>query len=141
NTLHSNGIATVINWQGSYRIWGARNCSYPSQTGIETFDCVIDTANFIEKTIEQGSFEFVGSKVTRAFIDNVLETIKAKFNSWKNLGIILDGDVWFDMALNSELDNGKIVFNYDFCPPGVAEHIRYNSYINVNYITTALTNE
>lgn len=144
NALNAAGIATVINWKGSFRIWGARNCSYPSSTGIETFDSVIDTANFIEKTIEAGSFECVGAKITRAFIDNITETIKAKFNTWKNpeIGLILDGDVWYDEALNPEenLSNGFIVFSYDFCPPSVAEHIRYRSYINVKYLTTALAN-
>ena len=144
NALNASGIGTVINWRGSYRIWGARNCAYPSETGIETFDCVIDTANFIEKTIETGSFECVGAKVTRAFIDNIIETIKAKFNTWKNpeIGLILDGDVWYDEALNTSenLSNGTIVFSYDFCPPSVAEHIRYQSYINIKYISSALAN-
>ncbi len=145
NALNAAGVGTVINWKGSFRIWGARNCAYPSETGIETFDSVIDTANFIEKTIETGSFECVGAKVTRAFIDNVTETIKAKFNNWKNpeMGLILDGDVWYDEAMNPAQDvaNGKIVFSYDFCPPSVAEHIRYQSYINIKYITSALANE
>lgn len=144
NALNGSGIGTVINWKGTYRIWGARNCAYPSKTGIETFDCVIDTANFIEKTIESGSFECVGAKVTRAFIDNVIEIIKAKFNTWKNpeVGLILDGDVWYDEALNTEesLSNGMITFSYDFCPPSVAEHIRYKSYINVKYLTSTLAN-
>ena len=144
NALNGSGIGTVINWKGTYRIWGARNCAYPSKTGIETFDCVIDTANFIEKTIESGSFECVGAKVTRAFIDNVIEIIKAKFNTWKNpeVGLILDGDVWYDEALNTEesLSNGIITFSYDFCPPSVAEHIRYKSYINVKYLTSTLAN-
>ena len=145
NALNASGIGTVINWKGSYRIWGARNCAYPEQTGIETFDCVIDTANFIEKTIETGSFECVGAKVTRAFIDNIIEIIKAKFNTWKNpeMALILDGDVWYDEAVNpvENLANGTIVFSYDFCPPSVAEHIRYQSYINIKYITSALANE
>lgn len=143
NALNAVGIATVINWKGTYRIWGARNCAYPSETGIETFDSVIDTANFIEKTIENGSFQCVGAKVTRAFIDDVLEKIKAKFNEWKNpeVGLILDGDAWYDEDLNTSenIANGYIRFNYDFCPPSVAEHIRYQSYINIKYIETALS--
>jgi hypothetical protein len=143
NALNGAGIGTVINWKGTYRIWGARNCAYPSEKGIETFDSVIDTANFIEKTIESNSFECVGAKITRAFIDNVIETIKAKFNTWKNpeVGIILDGDVWYDTDLNTSdtVSNGYIQFSYDFCPPSVAEHIRYQSYINIKYIDTALT--
>ena len=142
NALNGAGIATIINWKGTYRIWGARNCAYPSETGIETFDCVIDTANFIEKTIESGSFQCVGAKITRAFIDDVLEQIKAKFNTWKNpeVGLILDGDVWYDETINTAetVSNGFITFCYDFCPPSVAEHIRFQSYINIKYITTAL---
>ncbi|MBR1943839.1 phage tail sheath subtilisin-like domain-containing protein [bacterium] len=143
NALNAVGIGTVINWNGTFRVYGSRNCAYPSKSGIETFDSVIDTANFIEKTIENGSFECVGAKVTRAFIDNVLESIKAKFNTWKNpeVGLILDGDVWYDEQLNDaeSVANGYIRFNYDFCPPSVAEHIRFSSFINIKYITTALS--
>lgn len=145
NGLNAVGIGTVVNWKGTYRVYGSRNCAYPSESGIETFDSVIDTANFIEKTIETGSFDCVGAKITRAFIDNVLESIKAKFNTWKNpeVGLILDGDVWYDEQLNNaeSVANGYIRFNYDFCPPGVAEHIRFNSYINIKYITNALSAE
>lgn len=145
NALNGAGITTFINYKGSYRIFGARNCAYPSKTGIETFDSVIDTKNFIEKTIENSSFYCIGEPITRAFIDNVLERIAAKFNEWKNPSnqIILDGSVWFDESLNpaSQLANGKIKFSYKFCPPPVVEEIEYYSYIDINIITQALSAE
>lgn len=144
NALNGAGITTFINYKGTYRIYGARNCSYPSKSGIETFDSVIDTKNFIEKTIENSSFYCIGEPITRAFIDNVLENIAAKFNEWKNPAnqVILDGSVWFDESLNSasQLANGKIRFSYKFCPPPVAEEIEYYSYIDINIITQALSN-
>ena len=125
NALNGAGITTFINYKGSYRIYGARNCSYPSQTGIETFDSVIDTKNFIEKSIENASFECVGGRITRGFIDNILDKINAKFNEWANPEnqIILGGNAWYDESLNtaSQLANGKIRFSYKFCPPPVAE--------------------
>lgn len=144
NALNGAGITTFINYKGSYRIYGARNCAYPSKTGIETFDSVIDTKNFIEKTIENSSFACIGEPVTRAFIDNVLEKINAKFNEWKNPSnqIILGGNAWFDESENpaSQLANGKIRFSYKFCPPSVAEEIEYSAYIDINIITQAISN-
>lgn len=142
NALNDKGIATVINYKGEYRYWGGRNCSYPSNSGIETFDSPVDTANFIEKTIQNGSFVMVGKSVNRAFIDNVLAQIQAKFNGWKNPEnqLIYDGEVWYDESLNpaEELANGHIIFPYKFCPLCVAEHIEYYSYIDIQLITQAL---
>ena len=145
NALNDKGISTVINYKGEYRFWGGRNCSYPLKSGIETFDSPVDTANFIEKTIENASFILVGKSVTKAFIDNVLEQIQAKFNTWKNPEnqIIYDGQVWFDDSLNpaEELANGHIIFSYKFCPLCVAEHIEYYSYIDISLINQALGQE
>ncbi len=143
NALNDKGIATVINYKGAYRFWGGRNCSYPSNSGIETFDSPVDTANFIEKTIENNSFVLVGKSVNKAFIDNVLAQIQAKFNGWKNPEnqLIYDGEVWFDESLNpaEELANGHIIFNYKFCPLCVAEHVEYYSDIDIQLITQALS--
>lgn len=142
NALNDKGIATVINYKGEYRYWGGRNCSYPSNSGIEAFDSPVDTANFIEKTIQNGSFVLVGKSVNRAFIDNVLAQIQAKFNGWKNPEnqLIYDGAVWYDESLNpaEELANGHIIFPYKFCPLCVAEHIEYYSHIDIQLITQAL---
>lgn len=144
NALNGAGITTFINYKGAYRIYGARNCSYPSKTGIKTFDSVIDTKNFIEKTIENSSFYCVGEPITKGFIDNVLESINAKFNEWQNPAnqIILGGNAWFDENENSasQIANGKIRFSYKFCPPSVSEEIEYISYIDINIITQALSN-
>lgn len=143
NALNNKGIATVINYKGEYRFWGGRNCSYPNNSGIETFDSPVDVANFIEKTIENNSFVLVGKSVNNAFIDNVLAQIQAKFNGWKNPEnqIIYDGEVWFDESLNpaEELANGHVIFSYKFCPLGVAEHIEYYSSIDIQLITQALS--
>lgn len=114
NALNDKGISTVINYNGEYRFFGGRNCSYPNKSGIETFDSAVDTANFIEKTIENNSFVLVGKSVNKAFIDNVFAQIQAKFNGWKNPEnqIIYDGEVWFDENENpaEELANGHVVF-------------------------------
>lgn len=143
NALNNKGIVTIINYKGTWRIWGGRNCAYPSETGIKTFDSPRDVANFIEKTIENGSFECIGENPTKAFIDNILETIKAKFNEWKNPEdqIIYDGDIWYDESLNTAelVANGKLRLQYKFCPLAVVEDLEYYSYVDVDYITTALS--
>lgn len=142
NALISKGIVTIINHKGTWRIWGGRNCAYPSETGIKTFDAPRDVANFIEKTIENNSFECVGDNPTKAFIDNILEAIKAKFSEWKNPEnqIIYGGDIWYDESLNSaeNIANGKLRLPYKFCPLAVIEDLEYFSYVDINYITSAL---
>lgn len=142
NALNGAGIATVINYKGTYRIWGVRNCSYPSSTDFKTCDSVVDVANFIEKTIEQGSFECVGENITKSFIDAIIEQINAKFNTWRNPedAIIYDGRAYYDESLNpaEELAKFKLKIPYEFCPLSTIEQLTYRSFVNINIMNKAL---
>ena len=142
NALNKAGYTTVINYKGAYRLWGGRNCAFPSTSGLETFEHVSRTANFIEDSIQDSSFEMVGETITQGFINDVLEAIKNFFNKLKNPQnqIILDGDVWYDPSSNSteDLANGFIIFDYEFCPPPTVEHLRYRSKIKIQIITNTL---
>ena len=142
NALNAVGYSTFINRKGSFYLWGGRNCSFPSKSGIETFEHTIRTANMIEESVQNSSFEFVGESVNQGFINNVLEMVKNYFKKLKNPQnqVILDGDVWYDPNSNLAADvaNGHVVFDYEFCPPSTVERMTYRSKININIITNAL---
>lgn len=145
NALNGAGIATFINYKGSYRVWGVRNLSYPSETGITTSEAAQAVINFIEKTIEQTSFECVGENITKAFIDDVVEQINNKFNTWSNPEnpIIYGGKCWFDESLNpvEDLANFKLVLSYEFCPLSTIEDLAYRSTVNITIMKSALSAE
>lgn len=145
NALNAVGLATVINYKGSYRLYGGRNLSYPSETGITTSQSVQQVINFIEKTIENSSFECVGENITKAYIDNIVELINNKFNTWSNpeKPIIYGGKCWFDANNNpvEDLANFKLVLNYEFCPLSHIETLIYRSTVNINIMKTALASE
>lgn len=145
NALNGAGLATVINNKGSYRIWGVRNLSYPSESGITTSESAQAVINFIEKTIEQGSFECVGESITKAYIDDVVEQINNKFNTWSNPEnpIIYGGKCWFNPDNNpvEDLANFKLVLDYEFCPLSTIETLTYRSTVNIDIMKTALSAE
>ncbi len=145
NALNGAGLGTYINYKGSYRVYGVRNLSYPSESGITTSESAQAVINFIEKTIEQGSFECVGENITKAFIDDVVEQINNKFNTWSNPEnpIIYGGKCWFDESLNpvEDLANFKLVLSYEFCPLSTIETLTYRSTVNITIMKNSLSAE
>lgn len=147
NRINALGITTVINWKGEYRIWGGRNCSYPSKNGIMTFESAKRVRNFINESIESSSFNAVGENITKGFIDEILNTINAKFSSWANPVntkdyIIYEGEAYWDDSLNTaeNLADGHIYFPYKHCPLCTTERITYNDILDITIITKVLEN-
>lgn len=138
NLLNAKGITTFINYKGSYYIWGTRNAVYPTESGIETFECVQRTASFIERSIQNSSFSPVADTITQGFIDDVLNMIEGFFNKLKKPSnqVIIDGSVSYNKENNTseDLAEGHITFDYEFCPPPPAERITYYSQINIDLL-------
>ena len=146
NRFNAQGITTLINYKGDYKIWGTRSACFPNKnSGIESFESVRRTADFIEKSIENSSIQMVDENITKGFIDDVLNTINNAFAKWANPtdkknNIIYSGEAWYDAGLNpaESIAAGHIIFPYKFCPLGVAERITFYSQIDISLITKAL---
>ena len=140
NVLNSKGISTMINYKGSYYFWGSRNAIFPTKDDIETFENVQRTASYIERSIQNTSFQCVGESITQGFIDDVLNMIEGFFNRLKNPQnqIIIDGNVSYDSSLNTaeELAKGHIRFSYNFCPPSPVERLTYYSFIDIQLLNS-----
>lgn len=145
NALNGAGLATIINHKGAYRLWGVRNLSYPSETGLMTSESAQVVQNFIEKTIEQGSFECAGENITKAFIDDVVEQINNKFNTWANPQnpIIYGGKCWYDDSINpiEDLTGFHLKLPYEFCPLSTIERLTYRSFVNITIMKASLSAE
>ena len=140
NILNSKGISTMVNHNGSYYFWGGRNANFPTVDNIETFESVQRTASYIERSIENSSFQCVGEAITQGFIDDILNMIESLFNKLKNPQnqIIIDGNVKYDPSLNpaEELAKGHIRFSYNFCPPPPVERLTYYSFIDIQLLNS-----
>lgn len=145
NRLNAQGILTVINHKGEYYIWGGRNASFPSETGLMTFESARRTRDFINKSIRDTSFVCIGDNITQGFIDDVLNAINSAFAKWsnpanKNQHIIYEGEAYWDESLNTAEDiaNGKIRFPYKCCPLATAENIEFHDILDISLITKTL---
>lgn len=140
NALNAKGISTFINYKGSYYFWGGRNAKFPTVDNIETFENVQRTASYIERSIQNSSFQCVGETITQGFIDDVLNMIESFFNRLKNPQnqIIIDGNVIYDPSQNpaEELAKGHIRFSYNFCPPPPVERLTYYSFIDIQLLNS-----
>lgn len=135
NLLNAQGITTVINC-GEYRLWGNRNAMYPSSADVDTFECVLRTADYIDESIENATMQYMDKPITNALIDKIVNMGQNFLNDLKNPAkqVIIDGKVWYDPSKNSatEIAKGHIVISRKFISPAPAERITYESDIDIN---------
>lgn len=129
--LNDGQITTIIR-QNGYRFWGNRTCSDLPEFAFES---AVRTSQFLQDTIAEGLMWAVDKPMTRGLVKDILETINAEFRSLKAQGRIIDGNAWFDSALNSQTDlaSGKLTIDYDFTPAAPAENIILNQRITDRY--------
>lgn len=129
--LNDGQITTMVRMNG-YRFWGNRTCSDVPEFAFES---AVRTAQVLQDTIAEGLAWAVDKPMTRGLIKDIIETINAEFRSLKAQGRIIDGNAWFDPALNSQTDlaGGKLVIDYDFTPVAPLENLTLNQRITDRY--------
>lgn len=129
--LNDGQVTTMVRMNG-YRFWGNRTCSDEPEFAFES---AVRTAQVLQDTIAEGIAWAVDKPMTRGLIKDIIETINAEFRSLKAQGRIIDGQAWFDPALNSQTDlaGGKLTIDYDFTPAAPAENIILNQRITDRY--------
>lgn len=143
NRLNAAGLTTVINYKGEFRIWGGRNTNFPKNEGIKTFESTRRTSDFIQISIQNSQFDCIGEKLTRAFIDDIINKINAKFDEWAGGSdpLIYGGEAYFDETLNTaeNISNGHLYLPWTYCPTASAERITNLPYLDISIITKALS--
>lgn len=138
NDLNSKGISCVIN-QGGYRSFGTRSANFPTENGIETFECCRRVDKYIKKSILQASFATVDKAITSGMINGVVDSVNAFLDNLKDplRQVIIDGKCWYDASLNppDELATGWVKFCYEFCPPPPAERATFYRTINIQLLS------
>ena len=132
NFLNENKIATIIQQDG-FRLWGNRTTSADAKW---CFISVRRTADMINDSLLRAHLWAVDRNITKTYCEDVCEGVNNYLRYLKNIGAVIGGNCWADAALNTpdQIQQGKIVFDFDFTPPYPAEHITFRSRMVNNYL-------
>jgi len=132
NLLNEQNIATIIN-QNGFRLWGNRTLSVDVKWA---FLSVVRTADMINESLLRAHLWAVDRNITKTYIEDVTEGVRAYLRHLTSIGAILGGDCWADPELNTpeQIAAGKVYFDFDFTPPTPAEHVTFRSHLVNDYI-------
>lgn len=130
-TLNDAPVSTIIRHNG-YRFWGNRTCSDEPKFAFEP---VVRTAFVIQDTIDQGLLWALDKPLTPVLVNDIVDTINAKFREMTSQGYIMGARAWYDPDVNNqvELAAGKVHIDYEFTPCAPLESLGLNSRITDRY--------
>ncbi|MCA7941588.1 phage tail sheath protein [Burkholderia cepacia] len=130
--LNSHDVTTLVNADG-YRFWGSRTCSADKLWAFENY---VRTAQVIADTMAEAHMWAVDKPMSRTLIRDIVDSVNARFRSWKTAGYIIDGQCWFDPAANDKdsLKAGQGFLDYDFCPVPPLEDLTFRQRITDRYL-------
>lgn len=136
SVLNSYGVITTINDGGSFKFWGNRNASYPTQSGIMSFSACVRMINRVEKAVEAYTLKYIDGPISNSLIGRVCKKIQRYLDTTAAKEQILDGEIFFDKAKNpaEQLADGYIVWTYSSCPPPPIDRVRYEHDIKIKYL-------
>ena len=136
NLLNNANITTVIRDDG-YRLWGNRTCSSDPKwafvTRVRTLDMVMDAILYGHKWA-------VDRSITKTYVSDVTNGLQAFMRDLKNLGAIINFEVFADTELNtaSQLEQGKVYWNIRFTDVPPAENPNFRVEITNQWLTEVL---
>lgn len=132
NFLNEHKVATVIQQDG-YRLWGNRTASADAKW---CFISVRRTADMINDSLLNAHLWAIDRNITKTYCEDVCEGVNNYLRYLKNIGAIIDGNCWADSSINTpdQIQQGKVVFDFDFTPPYPAEHITFRSRLVGDYL-------
>lgn len=101
NYLNQNGIATLIN-QNGFVLWGNQTAAYPGN--VDPKDTTINWKRgmqFYRKAFEKSLASSIDGKVTKRFLDTVLNTWRQNFNAEAAKENIFYGEIICNPAKNT----------------------------------------
>lgn len=132
NYLNENKITTIIQEDG-FRFWGNRSTSADAKWA---FLSVRRTADMINDSLQKAHLWAIDRNITKTYVEDVCEGVNNYLRYLKSIGAILGGKCWADSTINTpdQIEQGKVVFDFDFTPPYPAEHITFRSRMVNGYL-------
>ena len=130
--LNANEVTTLIRRDG-FRFWGSRTCSGDPLFAFENYT---RTAQVLADTIAEAHMWANDLPMHPSLVRDIIEGINAKFRDLKGLGLIVDGEAWYDEAVNDRdtLKAGKLRIDYDYCPVPPLEDLTLRQRITDRYL-------
>lgn len=136
NLLNNANITTIIRDDG-YRLWGNRTLSSDPKwafvTRVRTMDIVMDAILYGHKWA-------VDRSITATYVKDVTEGLQNFMRDLKNLGAIINFEVFADTELNtaSQLEQGKVYWNIRFTDVPPAENPTFRVEVTNQWLTEVL---
>ncbi len=136
NYLNENEVATIIQHEG-FRLWGNRSCSNDPKMAFLKRRRIAD---MICESIQINHLWAVDRNIDRTYVEEVTEGVNAYGRSLMARGALVGFKCWAPPGLNTptELEAGKVTFDFDWSDPATAEHITFRSIINNGYLSEVL---
>ena len=136
--LNSLGIAVTVHDDG-FRVLGVRSPTSKSQW---KFLPVRRTADMIYDSIEQALREAIDKPINLGLIDWIQGSVNAYIRKLAVLGAVIDGKAWLDPTMNpvQDLQDGKLVIDFDIEPPAPLERLTFRAHRNANYWSEVIDN-
>ena len=130
--LNENEVTTLIQ-QGGFRFWGSRTCS---DDPLFAFENYTRTAHVLADTMAEAHMWAVDKPMHPSLVRDIIEGINAKFRELKALGLIIDGEAWYDPAANDQvtLKDGRLFIDYDYTPVPPLENLLLRQRITDRYL-------
>ena len=133
--LNTAGCATVIRYQGGFKLFGVRTTA--TSDPAFKFSSVRRIADNIEDSVQDAMFYYVDKNITKNFLQQVVNRSNGFLRNMVSLGVLIGGECFVDADLNTKesLALGKVYFNVKFTPPYPAEEIIFTFSLVNDYLT------
>lgn len=137
--LNGEGIVTVLNFIGGWRVWGNRTGAYPANTDPkDAFIPIRRMFNWNSTTLILTYWQKVDDPMNRRLIETVVDSENIRLNGLSARQFILGGRVEFREDENpvTDLIDGIVRFHQYFTPPAPAREINWITEFDPDYVET-----
>ncbi len=130
--LNSHNVTSMINHDG-IRFYGNHTCS---DVEDYRFEPVVRTAQFMRRSINEGSFQFIDQPLNPTLAKDIIRAINKKLAEMGSFGQLIGAKCWYNTELNSKelLMQGKLYIDYDYTPVPTLESLNLNQQLTDSYL-------
>mgnify|MGYP005762003803 FL=1 len=139
NYLNSQGVTTLLNFTGGWKLWGNRTSCYPdNRDAKDNFLALRRMFNWVGNTLVLTFWNDVDDPTNKRLINQFIDSANIWLNGLTNTGALLGARVEFRKDENpiTSLLDGKVTFHVFMSPPIPAEDIEWLLEFDVNYLNT-----
>lgn len=118
--LNGEGVVTLLNFIGGWRLWGNETAAYPANTDVkDRFIPVRRMFNWVSNTLVQTMWQKLDQPLNRRQIETIIDSENQWLNSLVATGALLGARVEFIPGENPDIQllDGKAVFHVYLTPP------------------------